>query len=78
VLYACQDVDYDRRASLFLGPEAILELAPPALGIATNDAHRGFVALLAWLGLEFSPFRGPAVGRASLWSQLCSLMNIRW
>ena len=51
VLYACQDVDFDRQAGLFS--------VPKRFGIATALAiaramHVGVVALLAWLAAGFS------------------------
>ena len=51
VLYACQDVDYDRRASLFSVPKQ-LGIAR-ALWIA-RIMHMGVVALLAWLAWMFA------------------------
>jgi len=51
VLYACQDVDFDRRAGLFS--------IPKRFGIASalliaRAMHVGVVALLAWLAASFS------------------------
>src|SRR5579863_2470639 len=51
VLYACQDVDFDRRAGLFS--------VPKRFGIATallvaRFMHIGVVALLAWLAASFA------------------------
>jgi len=51
VLYACQDVDFDRRAGLFS--------VPKRFGIATalliaRVMHIGVVALFAWLAASFS------------------------
>src|SRR6202008_5009974 len=51
VLYACQDVDFDRRAGLFS--------VPKRFGIATalliaRAMHIGVIALLAWLAASFS------------------------
>jgi 4-hydroxybenzoate polyprenyltransferase len=51
VLYACQDVDFDRRAGLFS--------VPKRFGIATalliaRAMHSGVVALLVWLALSFA------------------------
>src|SRR5258707_6106609 len=51
VLYACQDVDFDKRAGLFS--------VPKGFGIATalliaRVMHIGLVALLAWLAASFS------------------------
>jgi 4-hydroxybenzoate polyprenyltransferase len=51
VLYACQDVDFDRRAGLFS--------VPKRFGIAraliiARAMHVGVVALLAWLAASFS------------------------
>src|SRR5215470_13353476 len=51
VLYACQDVDFDRRAGLFS--------VPKRFGIATalliaRAMHSGVVALLAWLAFSFA------------------------
>jgi len=51
VLYACQDVDFDRRAGLFS--------VPKRFGIATalliaRLMHIGVVALFAWLAASFS------------------------
>jgi 4-hydroxybenzoate polyprenyltransferase len=51
VLYACQDVDFDRRAGLFS--------VPKRFGIATalviaRIMHVGVAALLAWLAVSFS------------------------
>jgi 4-hydroxybenzoate polyprenyltransferase len=50
VLYACQDVDYDQRASLFS--------VPKKFGIANalliaRGMHIGVIALLAWLAFSF-------------------------
>jgi 4-hydroxybenzoate polyprenyltransferase len=50
VLYACQDIDYDRRAGLFS--------VPKKFGIATalviaRAMHVGMVALLGWLAWSF-------------------------
>jgi len=50
-LYACQDVDFDRRAGLFS--------VPKRFGIATalviaRLMHIGVVALLVWLAASFS------------------------
>jgi 4-hydroxybenzoate polyprenyltransferase len=50
VLYACQDIDFDRRAGLFS--------VPKRFGIATalvvaRFTHIGVVALLAWLAASF-------------------------
>jgi len=51
VLYACQDVEYDRRAGLFS--------VPKRFGIAhalliARAMHGGVVALLAWLAASFA------------------------
>jgi 4-hydroxybenzoate polyprenyltransferase len=51
VLYACQDVDYDRRAGLYS--------VPKRFGIANalliaRVMHVGVVALLAWLAFGFA------------------------
>ena len=51
VLYACQDVDFDRRAGLFS--------VPKRFGIATalliaRAMHTGVVVLLIWLAASFS------------------------
>jgi len=51
VLYACQDVDYDRRAGLFS--------VPKRFGIAralliARAMHVGVVVLLAWLAASFA------------------------
>src|SRR6266481_4379176 len=51
VFYACQDVDFDRRAGLFS--------VPKRFGIATalliaRVMHIGVIALLAWLAASFS------------------------
>ena len=51
VLYACQDIDFDRRAGLFS--------IPKQFGIATSlliarAMHIGVVALLAWLAASFA------------------------
>jgi 4-hydroxybenzoate polyprenyltransferase len=51
VLYACQDVDFDRRAGLFS--------IPKKFGIASalliaRVMHVGVVVLLAWLAMSFS------------------------
>ena len=51
VLYACQDVDFDRRAGLFSVPGRFGIAA--ALLIA-RVMHLGVVALLAWLAASFS------------------------
>ncbi len=50
VLYACQDIEYDRRAGLFS--------VPKRFGIAmalliARGMHVGVIALLAWLALSF-------------------------
>jgi 4-hydroxybenzoate polyprenyltransferase len=50
VLYACQDVDYDRRSGLFS--------VPKRFGIAkalfiSRGMHVGVIALLAWLAASF-------------------------
>ena len=50
VLYACQDIDYDRRAGLFS--------VPKKFGIANalliaRVMHIGVIALLAWLAFSF-------------------------
>jgi 4-hydroxybenzoate polyprenyltransferase len=50
VLYACQDVDYDRRAGLFSVPKKFG--IANALVIA-RGMHVGVIALLAWLALSF-------------------------
>jgi 4-hydroxybenzoate polyprenyltransferase len=50
VLYACQDVDYDRRAGLFSVPKRFG--IARALWIA-RTMHVGVVALLAWLAWTF-------------------------
>ena len=51
VLYACQDIDFDRRAGLFS--------IPKRFGVATalliaRAMHIGVVALLAWLAASFA------------------------
>jgi len=51
VLYACQDIDFDRRAGLFS--------VPKRFGVATallvaRFMHIGVVALLAWLAASFA------------------------
>jgi 4-hydroxybenzoate polyprenyltransferase len=51
VLYACQDVDYDRRSGLFS--------VPKKFGIAkalliSRGMHVGVIALLAWLAASFA------------------------
>jgi 4-hydroxybenzoate polyprenyltransferase len=51
VLYACQDVDYDRRSGLFS--------VPKRFGIAkalliSRGMHVGVIALLAWLAASFA------------------------
>jgi 4-hydroxybenzoate polyprenyltransferase len=51
VLYACQDVDFDRRAGLFSVPKRFGIAA--ALLIA-RAMHIGVVALLAWLAASFA------------------------
>jgi 4-hydroxybenzoate polyprenyltransferase len=51
VLYACQDVDYDRRAGLFSIPKRFG--IPNALLIA-RALHVGAVALLCWLAASFA------------------------
>jgi len=51
VLYACQDVDFDRRAGLFSIPQRFGIAA--ALLIA-RAMHVAVVALLAWLAVSFS------------------------
>jgi 4-hydroxybenzoate polyprenyltransferase len=50
VLYACQDIDYDRRARLFSVPRKFG--VANALLIA-RVMHLGVVALLAWLAFSF-------------------------
>jgi 4-hydroxybenzoate polyprenyltransferase len=50
VLYACQDIDYDRRAGLFSVPNRFG--IAKALWIA-RVMHTGVVALLAWLAASF-------------------------
>jgi 4-hydroxybenzoate polyprenyltransferase len=50
VLYACQDVDYDRRAGLFSVPKKFG--IAKALLIA-RAMHAGVIALLAWLAFSF-------------------------
>jgi len=50
VLYACQDVDYDRRAGLFSVPKKFG--IAKALLIA-RAMHAGVIALLAWLAFGF-------------------------
>jgi 4-hydroxybenzoate polyprenyltransferase len=51
VLYACQDVEYDRRAGLFSVPKRFG--IANALWIA-RAMHLGVVALLAWLAASFA------------------------
>jgi 4-hydroxybenzoate polyprenyltransferase len=51
VLYACQDVDYDRRAGLYSVPQRFG--IANALRIA-RVMHVGVVALLAWLAFGFA------------------------
>jgi 4-hydroxybenzoate polyprenyltransferase len=51
VLYACQDVDYDRRAGLFSVPQRFG--IANALWIA-RVMHIGVVALLGWLAASFA------------------------
>src|SRR5580765_1943455 len=51
VLYACQDVDYDRQAGLFSIPKKFG--IPTALLIA-RIMHVGVVVLLAWLAASFT------------------------
>jgi 4-hydroxybenzoate polyprenyltransferase len=51
VLYACQDLDYDRRSGLFS--------VPKRFGIAkalfiSRGMHAGVIALLAWLAASFA------------------------
>jgi 4-hydroxybenzoate polyprenyltransferase len=50
VLYACQDVDYDKRAGLFSVPKQFGIVK--ALWIA-RAMHTGVVALLTWLAMSF-------------------------
>ena len=50
VLYACQDIDYDKEAGLFSVPKKFG--IANALGIA-RGMHFGVIALLAWLALGF-------------------------
>src|SRR5258707_2113068 len=50
VLYACQDIEYDRRAGLFSVPKKFG--IANALVIA-RGMHVGVIALLAWLALSF-------------------------
>ena len=50
VLYACQDIDYDRRAGLFSVPKRFG--IARALFIA-RAMHLGVVALLSWLAFSF-------------------------
>jgi 4-hydroxybenzoate polyprenyltransferase len=56
VLYACQDIDYDRRAGLYSVPKRFG--VANALLIA-RIMHVGVVALLAWLAASF-PLPWPA------------------
>jgi 4-hydroxybenzoate polyprenyltransferase len=67
VLYACQDVDYDRRAGLFSVPKKFGIAS--ALGIA-RIMHTGVIVLLAWLassfGLPWLAWAGIAVVAALL------------
>jgi len=51
VLYACQDIDYDRRAGLYSIPKRVG--IAKALLIA-RAMHVGVVALLAWLASSFA------------------------
>src|SRR4029453_13331952 len=51
ILYACQDVDFDRRAGLFSVPKRFG--IAKALPIA-RPMHVGVVALLSWLAASFS------------------------
>jgi 4-hydroxybenzoate polyprenyltransferase len=51
VLYACQDIDYDRRAGLYSIPKRFG--IAQALQIA-RAMHVGVVALLAWLAASFA------------------------
>jgi len=51
VLYACQDIDYDRRAGLFSVPKRFG--IARALSIA-RAMHVGVVALLGWLAASFA------------------------
>src|ERR1700736_3868699 len=51
VLYACQDIDYDRRAGLFSVPKRFG--IARALSIA-RAMHVGVVVLLAWLAASFA------------------------
>src|ERR1700730_1812020 len=51
VLYACQDIDYDRRAGLYSIPQRFG--IAHALQIA-RAMHVGVVALLAWLAASFA------------------------
>ena len=50
VLYACQDIDYDRRAGLFSVPKKFG--IAKALLIA-RTMHAGVIALLAWVAFSF-------------------------
>ena len=67
VLYACQDVDYDKRAGLFSVPKKFG--IAKALLIA-RAMHIGVIALLAWLalsvGLPWPAWAGIAVVAALL------------
>jgi 4-hydroxybenzoate polyprenyltransferase len=51
VLYACQDVDFDKKASLFSIPK---RFGIAAALIIARVMHLGVVALLAWLAASFS------------------------
>jgi 4-hydroxybenzoate polyprenyltransferase len=50
VLYACQDVEYDRRAGLFSVPK---EFGIAKALLIARAMHIGVIALLAWLAFSF-------------------------
>ncbi|HMD77509.1 MAG TPA: UbiA-like polyprenyltransferase [Terracidiphilus sp.] len=50
VLYACQDVDYDRAAGLFSLPQAV---GLPAAFWTARTMHLAMLGLLAWFGVLF-------------------------
>jgi len=75
VLYACQDIEYDRRAGLFSVPKRFG--IAKALNIA-RVMHVGVVALLAWLAFSFGlpwPAWAGIVVVASLLGYEHSLVN---
>ena len=75
VLYACQDLDFDRRAGLFSVPKRF-GMANALLHRARHAHLRGDL-LLGWLAASFA-LAVARVGWASRSSPRCSPTNIRW